>query len=314
MRFAGLLPWIAGLLFASVVSALLMIAFGDGTLRLLPMFLAVALAHALLLGWPAAWAARRRGLTHPAFAILVGGLIGVLPLGIMLLLSPSGGFNAWSGDTPTMIDGVRTLAGWLEFAQVVGMLAAIGAGGGLAFWLAMRACGAWTTDEGRRPLVSIALAMTAVAVAGFIFWLPERNRDRSCHNPFRDGAQYASPKFTVDIDLPAEQWREVATFLQRFAAEKGLSFRGDLDYRPDSFGQMTLSACAEPGIVIAAYSPLRMIGSQGISVVMYDQRLTLEWRALALDLVAALEGAFKERVRFRGTEGQVIDKPAILRP
>jgi hypothetical protein len=46
------------------------------------------------------------------------------------------------GDTLLNVDGVPTLAGWLEFLRILSMFGSLGAVGALVFWLTLRWAGA----------------------------------------------------------------------------------------------------------------------------------------------------------------------------
>jgi hypothetical protein len=105
----------------------------------------VAAAHVLVLGILAAVVlARFKAMTWwscPAMAFLLG----CLPVGILTWpLRHSAGFSAshWQGGrmVDTVVDGVPTLAGWLNWLAGMGLMGALGASGGLAFWFAWR-CG-----------------------------------------------------------------------------------------------------------------------------------------------------------------------------
>ena len=121
---------------------------GESGVRLLPLALVVAslicLGHVLILGVPAAaWLLRRRRFTVPQMMAL-GAIVGSLPFAIWAqpykyvgTLSSSYSNGEWK-----LINGMPTAAGWIDYAQFVGVVAVLGACGGAAFCLAYRSISA----------------------------------------------------------------------------------------------------------------------------------------------------------------------------
>jgi hypothetical protein len=114
---------------AAVASTLAAGAFGGlSSLLNLITALVIAFGHSVLVGLPAALYWRHRRWTHVLSAIGGGFLVGATPIGILLV-----GSNLLSS-LPIISD----LLTCLEIAGIGGLL---GAPGGLAFWLTLRAFG-----------------------------------------------------------------------------------------------------------------------------------------------------------------------------
>ena len=96
--------------------------------RALVYFLLIAFGHAVVFGLPTALYCRRRGWTHVLAAIAGGFLVGAVPIGLYLAGS-------------TLVDGTPTAANLLVCLKAAGVGGLLGAPGGLAFWLTLRAFG-----------------------------------------------------------------------------------------------------------------------------------------------------------------------------
>jgi hypothetical protein len=173
----------------------------------------VALAHALVLGLPLFLLLRSMSQFGVVTCALGGFLVGAVPLGVLALISMTGLQSASSGGRSTVINGVPTLAGWIEYVQGVGFVGLFGMAGGLTFWVAMRLSGQMA-GEANKPepqssklrtgswsIVSVAVLLTcAISV------LPSVVRDNSCHNLFRDGRTSIGPQLHADMKLSAERF------------------------------------------------------------------------------------------------------------
>jgi hypothetical protein len=171
----------------------------------------MALADALILGIPLFLIFRSM---RPAGAItcaLGGFLVGAVPFGALALISMIGLQSASTGGKATVVNGVPTLAGWIEYAYSVGSIGLMGLVGGLIFWVAMRVSGqlaGWPnrTDAQLSKLGrgSWGVVSAAVVLTGAVFLLPSVVKDNSCHNLFRDGRTSIGPQINADISLSTE--------------------------------------------------------------------------------------------------------------
>lgn len=104
----------------------------------------VAVAHVLMLFLPTIVLLWRLGWIRWWSSVLAGFALGCLPIGVWLWpLHYSGTFVAsvvWQGGgmVQTAVNGVPTLAGWLQYAGIVLQFGLCGAVGGLAFWFVWR--------------------------------------------------------------------------------------------------------------------------------------------------------------------------------
>jgi hypothetical protein len=108
------------------------IAFFMGAWALL-----VAAFHVGILGFPAAIVGQYLKLVRWWSSILVGFILGCLPLAGFDLLRGKGS-SEYAGTVALLVDGVRTTAGWIKFVKELSIMGFFGAIGGLAFWLTWR--------------------------------------------------------------------------------------------------------------------------------------------------------------------------------
>ena len=136
MKIVGI--WALATAIGAVVAAVLAAGAFEDAWSFIPA-VTVTAAHAALFGVPSGLLFRHRGWTSPWAALAGGFVIGVVPIEIYLESSgnPSG-VNSWSSAGPTMVNGVRTWAGWLEHIQFMSVLGGFGAGGAFAFWLTLK--------------------------------------------------------------------------------------------------------------------------------------------------------------------------------
>ena len=120
--------WALALLLGALASALVAGAFWGLPPAALAVTLPVTIGHALLLGLPAAIYCRHRRWTHVFAAIAGGFLVGATPMGLYAV-----GWYVFKGSVTG-----STLVSSLRAAGIGGLL---GAPGGLAFWLTLRAFG-----------------------------------------------------------------------------------------------------------------------------------------------------------------------------
>jgi hypothetical protein len=207
-------PWIAAILLGALAPALLgalvpalMGAGLSASIMILPMAFGITLGHAILLGLPVALFYRAKQWKRVSAAIIGAALIGAIPVGILAWpLNPSSKTMATDDDVATIIDGVPTLAGWLNYLNELGTFGGLGAVGGLVFWLTLRWSGELIAPDPVKPQPrqrhsSILLAGAAITASLVVFMLPDITKDRSCHNIFRDGRRSAAPRVSIGLDV-----------------------------------------------------------------------------------------------------------------
>jgi len=88
----------------------------------------------LLLGVPSYFLLRRFGKIHLWSTLLAGFILGAVPMAIFTW--PSRLTSASVNGVQTVIDGIPTMAGWLQFTGSVTFIGGCGIAGAFAFWLA----------------------------------------------------------------------------------------------------------------------------------------------------------------------------------
>jgi hypothetical protein len=277
----------------------------------------VALAHAFILGIPLFLVLRS---TRPVGAItcaLGGFLVGSVPFGALALTSMFGLQSASTGGKATVVNGVPTLAGLIEFAYGVGSIGLLGLAGGLTFWVAMRVSNQFAgepnaTDTQPRKLSSGSWGIVSAAVvsACAMILLPTFIRDNSCHNLFRDGRTSVVPQISADINQPAEDWPALRQIFVSFGQNHSLSFRSDEQIRRGALMWRDLNLCNEAGVNIDAVDRpwLAQINSpladRGIQFAIYEQEPSADWKTLARDLIGQIDTTWPQRTTFRGPDGK----------
>ena len=125
-----------------------LVAFALGSAGIFAPAAAITLGHAVILGMPVALLYRRLRWRSPAFALAGGFVIGALPSGLYFWpVDPRRGTSAWSGTTQTLVDGVPTWAGWVEYLQMLGGFGCLGALGAIVFWVTLKVTGELKTSQ-----------------------------------------------------------------------------------------------------------------------------------------------------------------------
>lgn len=102
--------------------------------------LLVSAAYVVVLGIPAYLLLRWRNAVHWWSAIASGFVLGAIPVALIAWPLQHAGHNtsASVNGVPTLIDGVPTTAGWMQYLYGVSQFGALGALGAFAFWLVLR--------------------------------------------------------------------------------------------------------------------------------------------------------------------------------
>jgi hypothetical protein len=146
----SLIALTAAALAPALVAGLSFIVLGASprlALRLAAFALLLALAHVILLGIPAVLLLQRLHRISWVSSVLAGLMIGALPTAVWAwpLRHAERGVTAsdWNGHAlvATVVNGVPTWAGWMQYARLVALAGAFGAVGGVAFWWARRRLG-----------------------------------------------------------------------------------------------------------------------------------------------------------------------------
>jgi hypothetical protein len=332
MRMRTIILWSAMLLAAVVVAVLFTglmtkdiekpwnIVVVSQFLGLLRLTFLVALAHAVVFGLPLFLFLRSKscvGIIACALGGFVVGAVGPAMLGLLSMFG-NASYNAWSGGRATIVNGVPTLAGWMEYAQSVGFVGIIGLGGGLTFWLTMRLSGqippkprvAETPGRVSRAVLR-TVAATAIVSTCAVLLLPSIVQDRSCHNLFRDGRWSIVPQIYADLDLTADDWAALAQISTDFAVAHSLSLRSDQQIRGGQLLWRSLDLCNEAGVNIQIkdqpwldrmdHAPAMI---KGTKLSVYEFKTGSIWNPLAHEFVDKINARWPEKLVFRDRDGK----------
>lgn len=312
-------------LFAAQIPALIFAVWG-GQWILLTYSFAVALAHAVLLGLPLFLFLNWMGWANALSAILAGFAIGSIPIGVFfwLLRNTDSGSSSWSGETPTMVEGVLTLAGWIEYAETLALFGGFGAIGGLAFWLVLKTArpragyGRGISSGANLPIHATNILHKSGATIVFVFAvgiasIPAITMDRSCHNMFLDGRQSIGPVLTIDLQIFDSEWSGLLETVRKFAKDHDLSFRDTDETSPGVVPRHQLSLCNDSGVnVYIRKQVFRTVEGNGQYVVIYQMHENADWQELAGKLVEVLNTRWPNKVWFKKGNDRVAPTPDNL--
>jgi len=102
--------------------------------------LLVSTLYVVVLGLPAYLLLRWRHAIRWWSTLIAGFVLAAVPLAILVwpLRFAGPGSSASVNGVATMIDGVPTMAGWVQYLAGVGQMGALGVVGAFAFWLVQR--------------------------------------------------------------------------------------------------------------------------------------------------------------------------------
>jgi hypothetical protein len=136
----------AAFLFAGLAPALVAAALWHAAKIASAVFaftFAIALGHAVLFGLPLFLVFRSKGRINVISCVIFGFAIGAVPIGVLSwpTLHPEPHTLASVDDVPTIINGVITAAGWVNYVKPLIYFGSFGALGGFAFWVALISAG-----------------------------------------------------------------------------------------------------------------------------------------------------------------------------
>jgi hypothetical protein len=311
-----------GLILSALIPALAVGASGS-SVKLITAAFVVALGHAVVLGVPAVALLWHWRLVNWLTALVTGFVIGVLPIGFISWPLSYGNTNAWIDHVQTIVNGVPTAAGWLQYLRGLVTFGAFGALGGLSCWLWLRIWRALPTADEKlgsvqEPCNSAAASSIVVALVAAVLAIPAITKDRSCHNVFRGGRRSIGPQVTMDLEIPDTDWPNLRGVFSAFAATNHLSYRDDSEVRPALVRTLYLSVC-NSGVSIstaeqrwASQGYEAPIKGRGIAIGVYQTQPGSGWERLARQLVGRLEELWPGKIRFRGKRGELIPMPKAL--
>lgn len=285
------------------------VALADmGNVALAPFILLVMVVVSTCLAMPAYSVLRLRWRETWRSCVVAGFLVGAT-VAALVLLSVSDSMQV--GREMTVIDGVRTAAGWRTYAGAVGTAGGIGAGAGGVFWAALRLlerAGRWPR-LGRLSLTAgISLA---IAASWTIFALPNLTADRSCHNVFRDGRESIGPVLFFTVELSGSEWSRFQDTAEHFAfAEEWLVDESN-DKDKSSSASRFVSVCVEPGTEIM-FSGADVPNPTRAEVSVFQPQGGNSWQGPVGRLLASIGAAFPGQLRRDWTSTEMQTPSALL--
>lgn len=300
---------------AAVIAALL-----AGVLTMAPfamvLVMGFVLAFELVVLLPIHIALHHRGKVTRRTVLAMGMFAGALPWAWFAwpLRHPEMRTTASVGGVQTMVDGVPTLAGWLEYGSLVAFFALCGLVAAAGFWGALgkrdRAPAPATKDDGGSTAARAPRwqAVTVATAMGVIVALPVATKDRSCHNVFRDrpvyslsGPNSARPKANLDFPANVQEWNDIAQLIVSFGRERGLDVL-DMTEHDEGFRQIYVSLCNEGGTVISILDRIYFFGPpmerrEELSVSIFGMRPGADWKRQADALEGVLRTRYGEKLR-----------------
>jgi hypothetical protein len=135
----------AALLFAGLAPALVMAALWHAAKIASLVFaftFAIALYHAVFFGLPLFLVFRSKGWINVMSCVVSGFAVGTVPAGVLTWpIQHPDHMSASVDGVPTIINGVITAAGWVNYVKPVIYFGSFGALGGFAFWVALISAG-----------------------------------------------------------------------------------------------------------------------------------------------------------------------------
>lgn len=284
------------------------------SVRLVPIAFKVALFHAFVLGLPAFLVLRSKRPVTWFVCVVAGFAIGAVPTGLWTVLASLGQAYAPSGDA----------LGGLRFTSTLG---AYGAVAGLVFWLSLRLMGDSAAARSRssehtgpvprrapswRVLGGLSLA-AAASVSALVVpsWLVDLAKDRSCHNPLRDGRQSISPVISPFLRISDEEWTEFVGVFEAFATARGWLVRRPAE---SGLGRVQVSICDPAGTLVQALRLGAPGGGPGVRITVYQPQGGASWQAPVRDLLAQFSARWPGQVGFTDGRGYETSRPSWLPP
>jgi hypothetical protein len=132
----------AAFLFAALATALVMAALWHAA-KIAPLVFAftfaIALYHGVFFGLPLFLVFRLKGWINVISCVVSGFAVGAVPAGVLTwpIQHPELRMSASVDGVPTIINGVITAAGWVNYVKPLIYFGSFGALGGFAFWVAL---------------------------------------------------------------------------------------------------------------------------------------------------------------------------------
>jgi hypothetical protein len=280
------------------------------TFGLVPVRYAVVLAHALGLGLPIFlifwWKRWVNIYTCMGAGFLVAAASGIHP---NWPVGPEGR-NSSVGGVDMVVDGVPTLAGWIDFLQVLAFVGFFGAIAGIVFWAILSAFGALTPAgtgiDGAQRRRATSLGVGAVLVTAGLMAIPgaawERlfrlAEDQTCHNVLLD-RDSISPQVSMELQIAREDVPQLTAAMQDFAAARDLQYRDASE--PD---RLDISFCNDRGLTISLDTL--------VSISVFERQSGSGWQQTTKELIDRIETLWPGKLLFSAPQGGYMPRPQEL--
>lgn len=300
----------AGFVGAALSAAVLALLISFSPPLAAMVFVAI-LALEAIVALPLYFALRAAGWVNQVTVALSGFAVGALPIAFFMwpLRTWYKGSSSSRNGVDTMIDGVPTPAGWLDFVWVSALFGVFGMIGAAIFWSTVTALQKQEQEAGspkptppvaRRRWKRIAVIGAVPALVVALFALPYATKDRSCHNHFRDYSPFGldaptiTPRANIYVRAGPDDWKALAAVVQAYARDNRLEFL-DLSQDEGGYRSFYVSACDDSGIAVSAldsrFPGMAHLDTQRteLSVAVYELRPNPAWPRYTASLVQALE-------------------------
>lgn len=298
----------------AVLCVAILVSLLSGSLLLALYISIVAMAHGLL-ATPIFMYLNNKNKVSFLKCLLFGYLIGSLPIAIFIFPLSGQGSYSTVNDVATLIDGIPTLAGWRHYFLSFSYFGIIGSSVGIIFWVVLN----YYTRKRIQTLASFVTSPSGWVTAGliaFVILIPNATKDRSCHNPLRDGKSSIGPVLSIQINVSIDEWRQVRKIFSAFANKNSLSFKDSSESRSQAVKLLRLSMCLETGVLIKTneqrwasndFVPA-MAARDGVGVYIYSPSEADNWQSLASLLIEEFEDQFPSGISFWDEKGHSIDR------
>jgi hypothetical protein len=166
----------------------------------------------------------------------------------------------------------------------------------------------------KNPYTVVPLFFLGISIIS-MFVVPQLTRDTSCHNPLRDGGSSIAPKVSIDLAITNEEWPFFVNLFSEFSLAEGLDFQNLSEDKPDSYKGLSISLCDESGFAIQV-NELRwahnnyenQINGVGVNIRIFEMGENTNFKNITNKLVNELEKKWPKKVKFRDSQGYVIQK------
>jgi hypothetical protein len=133
---------------------------------------------------------------------------------------------------------------------------------------------------------------------------------------FRDGRRSINPAMSMKLSIPVSEWGKLRTVLAQFGRAHGMAVQDYSTSDHSSYDGLSVSLCNDEGTNIEINS-LHFSGADEtnlyfVPIGIYLVRDNKNWKNVARDLAATLNGSWPGEVTFAGPRGEKVPPPLFL--